>query len=272
MQETGNNTLVQKTRLVVRISSNTLSFSVADKASETQVAYEPYAVKSGMSMAANLREAFGESELLLRGFQRVQVMMDTPVLMIPVEEFEETEMETLYHHAFTGMESQAVLHTVLPDLNAVAVFSINKDLRLVLTDHFSDVRFAPLVQPVWSYLHRRSYTGGRRKLYSYFHDGALEVFAFSQNRFKFVNRFEAAHPRDAVYYILYVWKQLAYDMKNDELHVAGDIPEREELLGELRRFLQKAYTINASAEFNRSPITTIKGMPFDLVTLFINGR
>ena len=91
MQETGNSTLVSRMRPVIRISKGVLSFSVVDTATETQVVYEPYAVKSGMSMAANLREAFNESELLMRGYQRAQVMLDAPVLMVPVEEFDESE-------------------------------------------------------------------------------------------------------------------------------------------------------------------------------------
>ncbi len=273
MQETGNSTLVSRMRPVIRISKGALSFSVVDTATETQVVYEPYAVKSGMSMAANLREAFNESELLMRGYQRAQVMLDAPVLMVPVEEFDESEIDILYNHVFSGHDSQEILYAVLPNLNAVAVFSINKDLKLVLTDHFDDVHFYPLVQPVWSYLHKRSFMGGRRKLYGYFHDKKLEVFCFNHNRFRFTNSYDVSHPHDAIYFLLYIWKLLGYDVEHDEMHLAGDISdEREELLEQLRRYVQKVYAINASAEFNRSPVTGIKGMPFDLITLFIKGR
>ena len=58
----------------------------------------------------------------------------------------------------------------------------------------------------------------------------------------------------------------------DELHIVGDIPEQEWLLAQLRRFLQKAYVINPSADFNRAQVTAIKGMPYDLQTLFVKGR
>ena len=49
-------------RLTIRISTNALSFS-AQQADGT-IAYEPYHVKSGVSIAANLRQAFSESGLL----------------------------------------------------------------------------------------------------------------------------------------------------------------------------------------------------------------
>lgn len=272
MQETGNNALVATTRLTVRVSSGTLSFSVLHGTAEKQVVYEPYLVRSGISMAANLREAFGQSELLLRGYQRVQVMTDTPVLMVPIERFDENQLDILYNHAFSNQQSQEIIYTVMPNLNAVAVFSINKDLKLVFTDHFSDVRFHPLMQPVWNYLHNRSFTGNRRKLYAYFHDKKLEIFCFHQNRFKFVNSYEVTYPHDAVYFVLHVWKVLSYDARCDELHLAGNMPQQETMLEEMRRYVQNTYVINATAEFNHSPVTSIKGMPFDLITLYEKGR
>ncbi len=35
---------------------------------------------------------------------------------------------------------------------------------------------------------------------------------------------------------------------------------------------EKIYAVNPTAEFNRAPITQIKGLPFDLMTLFLKGR
>ena len=52
----------------------------------------------------------------------------------------------------------------------------------------------------------------------------------------------------------------------------GDIPEQQWLLSELKKYLQKAYVINPVADFNQAPVTQIKGMPYDLQTLFVKGR
>ena len=94
MQLTGNKTL--QARLTIRVSKNTLSFSVVDREAEHQVIYEPYTVKSGVSMAANLRQAFKESDLLQRGYQKVRVYIDTPILLVPIEEFHEEDLDRLH--------------------------------------------------------------------------------------------------------------------------------------------------------------------------------
>lgn len=223
-------------------------------------------------MAANLREALKESELLNRGYQRVEVCLDTPVMLIPLQEFSEETVEMLYMRVFKSRKADVVLHNVLPDLNAVAVFSINKDLRTVVDDNFTDKRFSHVSQPVWSYLHARSHNGVQRKLYAYFHDNSVEVFSFDKNRFRFHNTFDAGYTRDSIYFIMYVWKQLAFDNNSDELFICGNHNETEFLITTLRKYLQRVFTINTSAEFNRAPITQIKGIPFDTQVLFIRGK
>lgn len=258
-----------KQRLTIRIGRGTLSFA-QESADGQQVIFEPYMVKSGVSMAANLREAFKSSDLLLNTPPRVRVLIDTDVLMVPVECFDENKMEAMYRHSFPGKE--ALYYNVLPDLNAVAVFSMNKDLRLVIDDHFQDVRLITAISPVWRHLHQRSYTGARHKLYGYFHEKRLDIFSFHQNRFKFCNAFEASRAHDSLYFLLYVWKQLQLDPVYDELHIVGDIPEEEWLVSELKRYLQKAYVINHKADFNNHPVTEIKSMPYDMQTFFVKGR
>lgn len=267
MAETGN----AIKRLTIRIGRGTMAM-LAQVDDSSGIEYEPYVVKSGVSMAANLREAFKSSDLLLQAPPRVRVSLDSDVLMVPVEMFDEATMEQMHNHAFPRNEQDAIYYNVLPDLNAVAVFSMNKDLRLVLDDHFKDVRLVSAIQPVWRHLHQRSFTGIRPKLYAYFHEKRLELFSFQQNRFKFCNSFDASRSKDALFFIFYVWKQLQLNPEFDELHLVGDIPDEEQVLEELRQFLQKVYVINPSVEFNQHPVTAISGVPFDLQTLIAKGR
>ena len=242
-------------QLTIRVGNNTLSFMITDKADPEQPALvEPYVVKSGISMAANLREAF---KTFSREFDlpTARVLINTPVLMVPIEQFQEADATTLYLHSFPRSEKDAVKFNVLPSLNAVCVYCINKDLQMVLTDRFNDVQLMHTMIPVWNYLHQRSFTGHRSKMYGYFHDKQLDIFSFQQNRFKFCNSFETTQAHDSLYFLLYVWKQLNLKPEHDEIHILGDIPEQEWLLEEMRKYLKKAYV-----------------MPFDLNELLAKGR
>ncbi|MDY3852283.1 MAG: DUF3822 family protein [Prevotella sp.] len=269
MQENNNDIRPRSPRLTIRVGNSSLSFAVIDPQDDHQLMYEPYLVKTGISIAANLREAFKTSPLLLRGFQRVQVVLDTPVMLVPLEEFNEADVELLYDHTFQRHEADAVMHYVLPDLNAVAVFGINKDLKLVVQDHFSDIRVMPLMRSVWTHLHRKSFIGTHRKLYVYFREKSMDIFSFDKNRLKFTNTFNLTGSHDAIYFILYAWKLLSYDGLNDELHLVGDIPDKDEMKTALLHYVKKTYIINPVADFNRAPITQIRHLPYDMMTLFI---
>jgi hypothetical protein len=271
MQENKTNTVLYQERLIVRITRRTLAFAVTDKTADAQVAYEPYTVRSGISMAANLREAFKSTALLQRGYKRVNILVDVAVMLVPIEEFQEEDMQGLYRYTFGLDDGDTVVHQILPDLNAVAVFPVNKDIKLVVDDHFTDVRITPLIRSIWTHLHCKSFIGMSKKLYGYFHDKKLELFAFSKNRFKFYNSFELDSSRDAVYFIMYVWEQLGMDKTSDELHLVGDIVDSDGLKISLSQFIRKVYINNLAADFSSAPITAISGLPYDLITLFAKG-
>lgn len=256
--------------MTIRVGHNALSFAMPDEKGD--VHFSPYEVKSSVSVAANLREAFKTNTLLQSAGERVRVLVDSPVLVVPVELFDKKDIEPSYHYTYPGLSQEIVTYNVLPDLNAVAVFSIGKDLRLVIDDHFREVRLISAMSPVWRYLHERSFATTRQKLYGYFHEQRVEVFAYQQNRFRFCNSFDARHAHDALYFLLYVWKQLQLRQQDDELYLVGDLPDQDSLLTELKKYVKRTYLINPSVDFYRAQVTKIEGMPFDLQTLFVKGR
>ena len=261
---------IKKTaRMTIRVSEGSLTFALADKHSASQIIFKPFTCRSGVSMAANLREAFKSEELLRTPTDRAQVLVDAQVLLVPIEEYRDDVMEALYKHSFPRADGSVIMSNVLPDLNAVALFSVNRDLKMVVEDHYNDVKFVCLMRPVWNYMHRRSFVGNRRKLYAHFHDNKLELFSFERNRFIFCNSFEVKHSKDAEYFILFVWKQLALDQQRDNLFLSGDILEREALLDVLKQYIGMVSVVKASADFNRAPITMIKGITWDIVSLYV---
>lgn len=255
-------------RLIIRVSHNSLAFSTSTNG---QVEFERYPLKSSISMAANMREALRNVPMLQEQYQRVAILLDSPILMLPTDLFRQEEKEALYHYTFPGQEGQAITHFIVPELNAIAVFSIHKDLRNVLADRFGEVmHFQPATSLVWLHQYQKSFTGPRQKLYGHFHERKLEIFAFGQNRFKFYNSFAiSSNHNDALFYILSVWKQLGMNPVDDELHLCGDIPERTQLTEDIRNYVKRVFVSNPSGEFNRAQVTQIEGIPYDLMLYYI---
>lgn len=255
--------------MTIRASKGSLAFAIAEKDNEEQIAFQPYTFKSGVSVSANLREAFKTVPLLQNDTTRARILINSPVLLLPIEEYNEQDNETLYMHSFPSTEGSVIMHNVLPDLNAVAVFAVNKDLKMVVDDHYQDVKVTAMMLPVWRYMYHRSFIGIRRKLFAHFHDGQLELFSFERNRFVFSNRYDIKQLNDAVYFILFVWRELALDQQKDELYLSGDIADRDKLMEGLLLHIRKTTAINPTADFNRAPMTSIKGITLDLLTLYL---
>ncbi len=265
---TDNDRRTSLRRLVIRVSRLSLSFSTTDG---NNVVYEPYQLKSSISIAANMREALHKVSLLSQPFGRVLVMVDSPVMMVPSDLFVEDEMESLYYHTFTRQDQQVVIHTVLPDLSSIAVFTMPKDLRTVITDAYPNVRILAAFTPLWRHLNQRNYTGSHSKLYAYFHEKSIDVFCFTQNRFKFCNSYGVDTAEDILYYVLAAWKQLGMSPEHDELYICGNIPERDKIRDNFDKFIKRVFVINPAGEFNRVSVAQIEGIPYDLITLYVKG-
>ena len=213
--------------VIICIGNGTLSFAArAAGEGDNAVRQEPYVVKSGISMAANLREAFHMSALLTEGFRYARMVADAPYMLVPAAQYEEAQAAELFFYTFPKLAQYAVLNEPLEELGVVVLFGIHKDLKLVMDDHFEEVTFTSALTPVWRQFHRHSVTGVRNRLYAYFHEKRLDVFGFQKSRFRFCNQFDADNADDALYYLLYVWKQLMLKADHDELFIIGQLPRQ----------------------------------------------
>ena len=269
MTEIDNNISDKKLRLTIRFSRNNMAFAVGDPQENGMLVYEPYEMNMGISVAANLREAFKVSELLQSGYKRLLAEMDTPVMLMPIDDFGTQDIETLYHHTYHRQGNEEILSSILPDLNAIAVFAINKDLKLVIDDHFKDIRIQPLMQSVWTHIYRHLYAGPRRKLFAYFHEKRREVFSFQQNRFRFSNSYEVENEHDALYYLLYIWKLTGMDTEKDELCLIGDTPYLNGFIDKAKQHLKLCRLINQEVYFSNSQLAKRKELPYDMKAIYL---
>jgi len=256
-------------RLTLRLGSGALAVSLVtpNADDDSAIEYETYVMKSGVSEAANLRMAIKVGDLLSRKMRKIRVMVPSGVLMVPINLFDHESKDMLYRHSFPHTTDCMVESMVVPYLNCVALFAVNKDTNTVLTDNFEDVKYMPAASPVWRYLHRRSEVGYNHKLYAYFADEKLTILSFSKNRFRFYNVFQIEGEQDAMYFTLYVWQLLGYNQEKDELHIVSDRRDMGAFADKAREFVKNVYLVNAAADYNTSLFKDYRQMPYDMLLL-----
>ena len=256
-----------KSRIVIRVSDETLSFSMAGATNSDMPMYKKYDFKRGISAAANLREAL-KTEDLPNAEGGALLMIDSPVVMMPIDRYYEGCEDVIYSNTITGQDGCRVERMQLPRLSIMSLFAVNSDLKLVVEDYFGKVTSVPSGAPVWDYYHRRNLSNLRNCMYVFLHDGKMDMFSFDRNRFKFFNSFPAGHTANIIYFVMQVWQLTGMKVDTDALYIMGDGDNGEDVKDNLKKYLKNVYLINAQADFNRAPATKIEGMEYDLVTLF----
>lgn len=251
--------------IIIRTGQGTLAFLTPND--EGAYDYHPYAVKSSMSIAANLRTAFKEQAYLANRKRKAILLVSSPVLLVPEDEYfgtEEFDVETAFSSVITGHKGDVKMTTNMEELSAVAIFPVNSDLQLVVSDHFAVVETQNVMPLVWKHTYDKYYqSGSKRRLFAYFHDKAVDIFSFEQHRIRFANSFQATHAHDALYYTLFTWKQLGMNVNEDELHIFGTMPHADWLLERYKAYI-KNVNVNINGNGNENLNDNKNQMPFDL--------
>ena len=246
-------------QLIIRAGHGTLSFTVSDGAGNAAV--YPYAVKSDRSLPANLREAFKEQQFL-RALERdgggkilydTVLMVASPVMLVPDDIDIDTtpaSIDAAYGEIITGYKGEEKFLRSIPELRVKAVFAVDSDLLLVANDNCSHVTVDNVMAPVWTERYLSEYQNdGHHRLFAYFHDKKVSVFSFEQHRIHFANTFDAVHAHDALYYIMFVWKQLGFSQEEDVLYLLGTMPHADWLATRLKTYVRR---IERDENYNRN--------------------
>lgn len=221
-------------------------------------------------MAANVKEFLSESELATHHFKQINLILHTRrFTLVPLEWFEDEQMETIFYQNFKKENNEIVLCNVLGRSNAVVIFAIDKLAHSYLMEQFPDARIFASVSPQIEYLAYKSKLGNNRKLYAHLHPQSMEVFCMERGRLLLCNSYAISSMEDYCYYLLCIWKQLAYDQREDELHLVCHLPERTEVAELLKRYVKKVFIVNPQTDFAALPDNSEGVIPFDIQSLLI---
>ncbi|WP_321481328.1 DUF3822 family protein [uncultured Bacteroides sp.] len=242
--------------LSIRLSTDGFSFSVYNPLHEGETYYSNHAIDPTLSLTANLKQFFRTSEIPNHPYKRVNIVMkDKRFTMVPLELFEEEQIETIFHHNHPQKGNETILYNVLKKNNIVVIFGIDKSTHQFLTEQYPEAKFYSQVAPMSEYLSSKSRAGNSRKLYASFQPSNMDVYCYERGRLLLVNSYECKFTEDRIYYLLYLWKQLEFDQEKDELHLTGTISDKEKLTKELKTFISQVFIIPISTFTNIETLT-----------------
>ncbi len=242
--------------LSIRLSTDGFSFSVFNPLGDGEFSYYDREVDESFSLTANLKQTFRELAWLERPFRRVNVLMaDKRFTFIPLEFFEDEQTEIIFYHNHPKRENETVQYNILHKNSTVVLFGMDKSACSFLREQYPDVKFYSQASPFIEFFSSKSRLGNNRKMYAHLRKDAVDVYGYERGRLLLANSFECRSTPDRVYYLLYIWKQLGFEQERDELHLTGDLNDKELLLPELRKFIRQVFIMNPATNLDLQAIT-----------------
>ncbi|WP_308763317.1 DUF3822 family protein [uncultured Bacteroides sp.] len=256
--------------LSIRLSTDGFSFSIYHPLYESEAYFSSSPVNTQRSMAANVKAYLTETEELKHPFKQVNILIHTSrYTTVPLELYEDEQTELLFYQNLPTQSNEVILCNILGKSNVVILFGLDKLTHLFLTEHFPNARLFASVSPLTEFFSHKCKQNEGRKLFAILHPESMEVIGFEKEKLTLLNSYPTSSLHDSCYYLLNVWQQAGFDQEKDALYIHSNTQaaQWEELLPVLRKYIRKLYIINPQMEFNDLPLSHIKQIPFDMLSL-----
>lgn len=243
--------------LSIRLSTDGFCFSIFNPLdSEAPSFIFDRQVDESLSLTANLKQTFRELEWLHRPFHHVNVLIaDKRYTLIPLEFFEDEQAEMVFYHNHPKRENETVQYNILRKDNTVVLFGMDKSAYSFLHEQYPNAKFYSQSGTLIEHFATKSRLGNCRKMYVHLRKETADIYSFERGHLLFANSFDCKETADRVYYLLYIWKQLGLEQERDELHLTGNLRDKETLLSELRKFIRQVFVMNPANNIDMQAIT-----------------
>ena len=243
--------------LSIRLSTDGFSFSIYNPIHDDSFSVIEKEIDTSLSLTANLKAVFHESDFLGHSYKRVNIMLASKrFTIVPLDLFEEEQADLLFYHNHQKRENETVIYNILKKNNVVIVFGIDRSAYSFLTEQYPEARFYSQSTPLIEYFSVKSRLGNSKKMYVSVREEGIDIYCFERGHLLLANSFECSHTEDRISYLLYAWKQLEFNQERDELHLTGTLPDKEILMNELRKFILQVFIMNPATNIDMQALLT----------------
>lgn len=259
-------------QLSMRLSPTALDVLLYSPAENNSLIYRQFQLDPTCENSlAELEDAVYANPLLLEGFGRISMVVDTStVLPVPAEIDNPDDRETLMETVFPDFTGRIFTNpTGAPD--ATLLFGVDEDVAGFIERTFFDVRIYHHLSPLSCYF----MTSGRRanncRVYANLRDKAVDLIAIDHGKLLMINTMSFETAADAVYYILACYHAASLDMMTTELLVSGSTTMRDEVVPVLRNYIASVMPVIFPSAMFKAGRDALKA-PFDLIVLPLSSQ
>lgn len=259
VQETGNNLNISKqskyNTLSIRLSTDGFSFSIRNNESGNSCLVQSWPINEQQPLTVNLKNLLESDIITKQSYQKVYILIaDSRYTLIPEQLHDPSNIRNIFYLSYPKETEEIILSNYLKGNKAYVIFSTEQTTYDLLQQSFQNFEIKSHISPICEYLSAQDLTENE-KMYVIFHQESFDVFCWKENRLTLVNSFIYKQKANAIYYILYIWKQLDLNQQKAILYLAGNIPQEKETTHELKQYIQRVEKMNPSKDIDFYSLT-----------------
>lgn len=267
-------TLGNSDTLYIRIGKGRFVFTCYDRVKDNTLNYRCFDVNKNMSLNANMHKALASHALMGEGRGRVYVSVDTPVTLVPLNEFDDEEMPNIYSYNFPDENNRMhVLYDMLPLQNAVMLGAVDKDLEHTILETYPGATFHPSLTPlILHYASLCDNTSQSGKMFVSFMEDDMTIACFRGNKISSLNTFSGVkNIENALYYTLSVARQGNINPESYEVYIVGNGALESSMCKELHKYLPQTFLFEPENAIRRYVQVLEDNLPYDMIVLLLKA-
>jgi len=212
------------------------------------------------------KNEFFEQPLFSLPFRKIWIMNRTPMFaFVPSTIYKDNCRDDFMNFLFSDRQGIPMSNPI-SSAGMTVLYQLPEAVYRFMLRSFAQPEFVHYSMPLITYFLEDSKKSDGRQMAVNLQKKGLDIFCFSNGVFLLGNHFPCKGLYDALYYILFTWKQLRLNQMDDFLYITGNNIFKEELIEKLELYIKQIYFPEAPPEIYFEGVDT-DSIPFELTAL-----
>ena len=257
--------------LTIYTGPERFSFSLYDPEKTNSFLYKELIGENRSDDALSVfKEAFFKHTFFSLPYRKVWIMNRTPSFtFVPRSFYKDECREDFVRFLFSDRQGITLSSSVSSE-EITVLYQLPEEIYRFMVRSFAKPEFVHYSTPVIKYFLKKSKKVDTCQMIVNLREKGVDIFCFLKETFILGNYFPCKGMSEALYYILFTWKQLQMNQLNDCLHITGDAVFKETLTEKLKLYLRNVYHLPLFSERHFGGVEAER-IPLELAALSVCG-
>lgn len=262
--------------LSLLIDSQRLAFAAYASKPTPRLDYDVIPLPTNLPLCDALQSASRTLPMLQKaGEDDVQVLVQGEVTLVPIADFEEEHITTLYDYCVPPKEGEPrrVMYDLIPSAGAALLFSVSEATHEAVTSGLGmPVHYVSAVTPLLRHLMTLPTEAGKssKHVYAYVQAGRTLLVILSGHRLLMLNTYETHSAEDVAYYLLQAAASLGIQTDGDAFHIMGTSSAASSAYELLTQYVVHLNRLTPKESLAQHASLISEEMPYELLTLLLS--